>query len=1096
VRHGRQLRDPEWYKDAVIYELHVRSFQDSNADGIGDFPGLTRRLAYLRDLGVSALWLLPFYPSPLRDDGYDIADYMGVHRDYGTLEEFDTFLARAHALGLRVFTELVINHTSDQHAWFERARTAPPGSVERDFYVWSDTPERYAGTRVIFQDFERSNWSWDPVARAYFWHRFYSHQPDLNYRNPAVLDAVLEVIDFWFGRGVDGMRLDAVPYLLEEEGTTSENLAETHAVLKAIRRHVDTKFPGHAFIAEANQWPEDAVAYFGGGDESHMVFHFPLMPRLFMAARQEDRLPIEDILAQTPAPPPSGQWALFLRNHDELTLEMVTEEERLYMYHVFAADPAARINLGIRRRLAPLLGNDRRRIELMNALLFSLPGTPVIYYGDEIGMGDNIYLGDRDGVRTPMQWSGDRNAGFSDADQQRLFLPLIVSEQFHHQTNHVAAQEHSPHSLLRWMQQIIALRKRHQAFGRGGMTAVPCPNSRILAFVREWEDQVILVVANLSRFPQHAALDLGAFAGRYPVEMFGRTPFPVVGAEPYALTLDRHGFYWLDLQRPRAGGGPRPSPPPVLAVETACEEILQHPSRGDLEAVLAHLVESGFGFFSRGRPVLAVSIRDTIEVGAGADRLWFAFVRAEYGTGEPQAFLLALQCLDDMPAPAPDRVVLARVTAADGREYHLVEALHDASAVHALLQAASSGDAAGARGRFQVTHGEGLPQEWPAATELVRRDRPHANAVLRFGDEYVAKLYRVIDAGIATEVEIGSVLREQRVEHVAPLVGALEYVWNEGHGRQSAVVGVVHRFVPNEGEAAARSIEAAAAFMDRARKAGRTPPAPALGLPLRVLAERDPSQDDAADLLGSYTGFLDLLADRVAGLHRALAHRRDPAFAPEPFTPLTRRSLYQHVRTRLVSTFERLRIAQPTLEDRHRREAVALLERREALLSVIGQVLSGPLEGRRIRCHGNLHLGQVLLTGDDLCIIDFDGEAGLPGFERRIKHTPLHDVVSLLRSLAFAAGDALDSREEDDGLALAWSQQWQDAVSRRFLASYRRSMEGSGLLPQSPEAGVRLFTLSLAERIAHEIGLELERGSQGRQLTWALRDLLGLAESA
>jgi maltose alpha-D-glucosyltransferase / alpha-amylase len=529
VTHPGGPADAEWYKDAIIYELHVRSFQDGTGDGIGDFIGLTQRLPYLQDLGVTTLWLLPFYPSPLLDDGYDIADYMGVHPDYGTLDEFRRFLDEAHHMGLQVITELVINHTSDRHAWFQRARHAPAGSPERDFYVWSDSPDRYAGARIIFQDFERSNWSWDPLANAYYWHRFYSHQPDLNYDNPAVFNAIVRVLDHWFGLGVDGMRLDAVPYLIEREGTHSENLGPTHDIVKRLRAHVDRMFANRMFIAEANQWPEDAAAYFGNGDESHMIFHFPLMPRLFMAIRQEDRLPIVDILAQTPVPPPGGQWALFLRNHDELTLEMVGEEERLYMYYVYATDAESRINLGIRRRLAPLLGNHRRRLELMNALLFSLQGTPVLYYGDEIGMGDNVYLGDRNGVRTPMQWSGDRNAGFSDAPPQRLFLPLIIDDEYHHHSVHVAQQRANPHSLLWWMKRIIALRKRYTAFGRGALSIVECPNTRVLAFVRRWREQQILVVTNLSRFAQHAALELREYAGKVPLEMFGRAKFPPLG---------------------------------------------------------------------------------------------------------------------------------------------------------------------------------------------------------------------------------------------------------------------------------------------------------------------------------------------------------------------------------------------------------------------------------------------------------------------------------------------------------------------------------------------------------------------------------------
>jgi maltose alpha-D-glucosyltransferase/alpha-amylase len=544
----RQLeRNPRWYKDAVIYELHVRAFSDSDGDGVGDFAGLTRKLDYLQDLGVTALWLLPFYPSPLRDDGYDIADYGDVHPSYGALRDVEVLLREAHRRGLRVITELVLNHTSDQHAWFQRARRAKAGSAWRNFYVWSDDAKRYPEARIIFKDFETSNWTWDPVANAYYWHRFYSHQPDLNFDNPAVRRAMLQVVDFWLKLGVDGLRLDAVPYLYERDGTNCENLPETHGFLRALRRHVEEHFEDRMLLAEANQWPEDAVAYFGAGDECHMAFHFPLMPRLFMATHMEDRFPVIDILAQTPAVPESCQWAVFLRNHDELTLEMVTDEERDYMYRVFAHDPQARINLGIRRRLAPLLGNHRRRIELLNGLLLSLPGTPVIYYGDEIGMGDNIYLGDRNGVRTPMQWTSGRNAGFSLASPQRLYLPVVVEAEYHPEAVSVEQQQRNTHSLLWWMKRLIGLRKRFKAFGRGTLEVLYPENRKVLAFVRRFEEERLLVVANLSRFVQYAELDLAAFRGAVPVEVFGGTEFPAVGDRPYFVTLAPHAFFWFAL---------------------------------------------------------------------------------------------------------------------------------------------------------------------------------------------------------------------------------------------------------------------------------------------------------------------------------------------------------------------------------------------------------------------------------------------------------------------------------------------------------------------------------------------------------------------
>ncbi len=541
--------EPLWYKDAVIYELHVRAFADSNGDGIGDFPGLIGKLDYLQDLGVNTLWLLPFYPSPLRDDGYDIADYTSVNPSYGTLADFDRFLNEAHRRGLRVITELVINHTSDTHPWFTRARKAPPGSPERDFYVWTDDPTKFADARIIFKDFETSNWTWDPVAKAYFWHRFYSHQPDLNFDNPAVWQATFDALDFWLGLGVDGLRLDAVPYLYEREGTNCENLELTHTYLKALRRHVNERYPNRMLLAEANQQPAESASYFGDGDECHMNFHFPLMPRLFMAVGLEERYPIIDILRMTPPIPESCQWAIFLRNHDELTLEMVTDEDRDFMYRIYAQDTRARINLGIRRRLAPLLENDRAKIELLTGLLLSLPGTPVLYYGDEIGMGDNIYLGDRHGVRTPMQWSGDRNAGFSQGNPQRLYLPVIIDPTFHYEAVNVEVQQANPHSLLRWTKKLLRLRNRHHAFGRGTFEIRPADNTKILTFVRQYEQETLLVVANLSHYAQPVEIDLSPFEGLVPVEMLGETKFPVVTAKPYRLTFGGHGFYWFRLEQ-------------------------------------------------------------------------------------------------------------------------------------------------------------------------------------------------------------------------------------------------------------------------------------------------------------------------------------------------------------------------------------------------------------------------------------------------------------------------------------------------------------------------------------------------------------------
>ena len=542
-----QPTNADWYKDAVIYQLHIKAFFDSNDDGIGDLRGLTEKLDYVKDLGVNTIWLLPFYPSPLKDDGYDVADYRNVHASYGTRADFQHLVREVHRRDLRIITELIVNHTSDQHPWFQAARRAPKGSLKRNYYVWSDDPEKYSGTRIIFTDTEKSNWAWDDTAKAFYWHRFFSHQPDLNFDNPQVRKAIFRVMRFWLDMGVDGFRLDAIPYLCEREGTNNENLPETHAVLKELRALIDAHYPNVLLLAEANQWPEDVREYFGDGDECHMAYHFPLMPRMYMAIAQEDRYPIIEIMQQTPDVPDNCQWAIFLRNHDELTLEMVTSKERDYMYQMYASDPRARINLGIRRRLAPLLENDVNRIKLMNSLLLSMPGSPILYYGDEIGMGDNIYLGDRDGVRTPMQWRPERNAGFSRADPQRLYLQPIMDAIYGYESVNVEAQVREPASLLNWTRRMLAVRRSFVSFGRGRLTFLKPGNRKILAYIREYEDEAVLCVANLARTAQPVELDLSRFKSRVPVELMGRTPFPPIGDLPYLLTLAGHGFLWFRL---------------------------------------------------------------------------------------------------------------------------------------------------------------------------------------------------------------------------------------------------------------------------------------------------------------------------------------------------------------------------------------------------------------------------------------------------------------------------------------------------------------------------------------------------------------------
>ncbi len=966
-RKGVQLKDdPLWYKDAVLYELHVRAFYDSTGDGVGDFRGLSQKLDYLQDLGVTAVWLLPFCPSPLKDDGYDMSDYADVHPIYGTLNDFETFLREAHRRGIRVISELALNHTSDQHAWFQRARRAKPGSPWRDFYVWSDTPEKYQEARIIFKDFEPSNWTWDPVARAYYWHRFYAHQPDLNYDNPSVRKAILRVVDFWFDLGVDGLRLDAVPYLYERTGTNCENLPETHAFLRELRRHVDRKFKNRLFLAEANQWPEDAAAYFGTGDECHMNFHFPLMPRLFMAIHTEDRFPIIDILQQTPTLPENCQWGIFLRNHDELTLEMVTDEERDYMYRVYAQDPQARINLGIRRRLAPLLSNNRRRIELMNGLLFSLPGSPVIYYGDEIGMGDNVYLGDRNGVRTPMQWSGDRNAGFSRTNPQRLYLPIIIDPEYHYEAINVEAQQNNPHSLLWWMKRLIALRKRHQAFGRGSLDFLQPDNRKILAFLRCYQDERILIVANLSRFVQCVELDLTPFTGMVPIEMFGRVTFPPIGQLPYLLTLGPHAFYWFTLEAPRVDELSVTVPQaqvPTVTVTGGWESLFQEEGKTALEAILPDYLKGRRWFGGKARPLRSTTIPSVIPFPYASSVAYMTAVMAGYTDGAPETYILPLavamgEHAEQVQKELPQAVV-ARVRAEQG-EGVVYEALWDKGFCEALLVAIAR------RRRFKGTAGElsAFPtrafrrlrsvSEEPVDAALLKAEQSNTSIVYR--NMFILKLFRRVAAGVNPDLEIGRFLTEKvAFSHTPAVAGALEY--RQDHG-EPMTVAILHGFVPNQGDAWQYTLDALDHYFERALvHEVQQPPLPQN--PLLALSEEALSPL-VQETISSYLPTAQLLGQRTAELHIALASDTvDPHFAPEPFSTLYQRSIYQTMRSLTAQSFPLLRQRLKGLPQTVRGEAQRVLDHEQDVLKRLQAIVGRKITAMRIRCHGDYHLGHL-----------------------------------------------------------------------------------------------------------------------------------------
>ncbi|MGZ8423971.1 MAG: maltose alpha-D-glucosyltransferase [Candidatus Binatia bacterium] len=1083
--------NPYWYKDAVIYEIHVRAFCDGNGDGIGDFVGLTEKLDYLQDLGVTALWLLPFYPSPLRDDGYDIADYTRIHADYGTLQDFRTFLREAHRRGLRVITELVVNHTSDQHPWFQRAREAKPGSAARDYYVWHDNQERYQEARIIFKDFESSNWSWDPVAKAYFWHRFYAHQPDLNFDNPEVKKALFAALDFWLDMGVDGLRLDAVPYLYERDGSNCENLPETHAFLKELRRHVDKQYNNRMLLAEANQWPEDAVAYFGAGDECHMAFHFPVMPRLFMALHMEDRFPIIDILEQTPAIPESSQWAMFLRNHDELTLEMVTDEDRDYMYKVYANDPRARINLGIRRRLAPLLGNNRRRMELLNSLLFSLTGTPVIYYGDEIGMGDNIYLGDRNGVRTPMQWSADRNAGFSRANPQKLFLPVIIDPEHHYETVNVEAHQQNPSSLLWWMKRLILLRKSYRAFGEGSIDFLLPENRKALVFIRRYKDEVILVAANLSRFVNCAELDLSAYKGMVPVELFGNTRFPPIGELPYFLTFGPHAFYWFKLLPPQLSQARSVIDgfePAKLTVAGAWEHILEGKPRVVFERTLPAYFMSCRWFGGKGQQIRSVKNIDVIPFDGDGVSAYITTWEVQFLGATPESYLLPLAFATGERAfelrQANPQAVVAQLTVTEKNhvsEGLLYDALYDANFCKALLYAVERGR------RFKGANMElaALPAKVfrkvrggaDAHLEPAMLKREQSNTSVVYGDRMILKIFRRVIEGVNPDLEIGGFLTEKAgFSHTPPLAGFLEMRKGRGKG-EPATVGIIQGWVANEGDAWRYTLDSLGHFVDGILTRPQDAAAAALpAQPLIELAEQE-LPELARELIGSYLQSAHLLGQRTGELHVALASdSKSPAFAPEPFTALYRRSLYQSMRTSadqsLTLLSERLRgLAEPV---RSSAEKVVKLE--TAIFERFRQISEAKITAMRIRCHGDYHLGQVLFTGKDFVIIDFEGEPARPMTERRIKRSPLRDVAGMLRSFDYAAVSKLKSdqvRPDDLARLQPWARFWNRWVSVSFLKGYLDATRQAAFLPKSASELRVMLDVYLLEKAVYELGYEL-----------------------
>lgn len=1095
--------NPLWFKDAIIYQIHVRAYHDANGDGIGDFRGLTEKLDYIQNLGVTAIWLLPFFKSPLRDDGYDIADYTSINPAYGTLQDFETFLREAHRRELRVITELVMNHTSDQHEWFQKSRRAKPGEKWRDFYVWSDTDDRYPEARIIFQDFEMSNWSWDPVAEAYYWHRFYHHQPDLNFDNPEVHEAMFGAIDFWMNMGIDGVRLDAVPYLYEREGTNCENLPETHAFLKKLRKHVDDKYSDKLLLAEANQWPEDASAYFGDGDECHMNFHFPLMPRLFMAIEREDRFPVLDILEQTPEIPENCQWGIFLRNHDELTLEMVTDEERDYMYRAYADDPRARVNLGIRRRLAPLLRDDRRKIELMNALLLSLPGTPIIYYGDEIGMGDNIYLGDRDSVRTPMQWSDDRNAGFSRANPQRLYLPVITDAPFHYTSRNVEVEQSRPQSLLWWMRRVVSLRKQYAAMGRGSIEFLTPDNSKVLAYLRQHEGETLLVIANLARHAQAAELDLSRFRGQVLVELFGRTQFPPIGELPYFVTLGPYAFYWFRLEHSSREAETLDRELPSCRIAGRWDALFEGKPRTRLEAALPAYLQRNRWFASKARAIQQVKLVDVLRVDSvpaleepaqlaerardslAATRM--LVVRIEYLEGEADHYLLPVLFAQgdqeqNIRGDRPGAAIITLTRTDDGQSATLCDTTHENGFWQALFAAIVGGhQITGAHGRVEPVQTAALAElgtEVAGEASIHSGEQSNTSAVI--GGRFILKMFRRIGEGENPDLEIGRYLTEQTDLACVPrLAGGLEYYDRDG---DRYTIAVLHEYIANEGDAWVYALDELGRYVERVHSEITGPP-PAEVLPstpsLLTLAQ-SPIPDVAHDVLGSFLETSELLGKRTADMHLALAAATGKGFAAEPFSRLYQRSLYQSMRASARRVLSLLRKRRSQLSEAAARQAEQLLKHEALLLDRFQRVSDIRISAQRTRCHGDFHLGQVLFTGKDFVITDFEGEPDRPIGERRIKVSPLRDVAGMIRSFHYASHAALSGAGREAWLSstqssevASWLAAWYLWSAASYLKSYLTHAASGRFLPAQPEELEALLEGYILEKAVYELGYEL-----------------------
>jgi maltose alpha-D-glucosyltransferase / alpha-amylase len=1062
--------DPLWYKDAIIYQVHVRSFFDNTGDGIGDFRGLMQKLDYIQNLGVNTLWLLPFYPSPLKDGGYDIADFTNIHPSYGTLGDFRRFVKEAHSRGLRIITELVLNHTSTEHRWFQRSRSAKPGSPYRDYYVWSDTPEKYQDARIIFQDFEVSNWTYDHVAKAYYWHRFYSHQPDLNFENPKVQKEILRILDFWFQAGVDGFRLDAVPYLFEAEGTNCENLPQTHEYLKQLRKYVDDNYHDRLLLAEANQWPNDAADYFGDGDECHMAFHFPLMPRLYMALRMEDRFPIVDIMEQTPTIPYNCQWAIFLRNHDELTLEMVSDEERDYMYKAFARDPQKRVNVGIRRRLFPLLGGDLRSIELLNFLLFSMPGTPIVYYGDEIGMGDNYYLGDRDGVRTPMQWSPDKNAGFSNTDPQRLFLPVIIDHNYHYTTVNVENYERNPSSFLWWKRRVIAKRKQYQAFGRGTIKFINTNNPKVLAFVREYQQETILVVVNLSRYSQFVELDLAEYSGSTPMEVFSRNDFSLITEEPWTFSMQYKNYFWFELQKPGAGTQVEPRSEDTLSITVKQWESMNVSLQSKIKDQLYQYILRTRWFRGDTRKLREISIVDVIPLGEKKIASYLFLIMFDFIEGSQDIYLMPVSLaidarLNEINTRSPESVIAC--INYDNEEGVLFDGAFDPGLINELFNIIRKKmKVKGRNGEIEGSSGSRIrmlvnKEELPLKAHVASCKRSNSSIIL--GDKFFFKLFRSPQEGENPDVEITKILtRHSSFENFPPYVGRLDY---KGNGMEITSLGLIVDFVPNVDSAWDMVQTSIEEFFDKV-----------LSLKEEMGKPGFQKEEQMKELIGPF--FLEMMAllgQRTAQFHQAMAGVKDfKNFEPEAFSLLYQKSLYQSLRTYVRRTLAYVKPRVKNVSEQYQAMLQEVIDNQEKYFSYMQTILEkGKIETWKIRIHGNYRLDKVLFTGKDFLLTDLEGEVEHPLSVRKIKHCPLKDVAYMLGSLNYAIKIGYNTRKEfvpvNDNFLRPLMEYWYEEVSAAFLREYFQGAQKGRLIPGDQQQMEDLLNLFVFERSIGEI---------------------------